>query len=163
MTELEQYIKSYFGVVETNDLNTIVSLFKLTIIKKGDFLLQSGKRCDKLCFVETGLLRTFIATDSKEITMWISKKGYFSADISSFVFETVSRWTIQALVDTEVYAISADDYKKIGNSVSKWNEFEKLFTIRCFAILEERIFSHLSMTAEERYDNYFEQNRELFN
>lgn len=30
-------------------------------------------------------------------------------------------------------------------------------------MIEDRIFSHLSMTAEERYDLYFEHNRALFN
>jgi hypothetical protein len=30
-------------------------------------------------------------------------------------------------------------------------------------MIENRVFSHLSMTAEERYDAYFEQNKELFN
>jgi hypothetical protein len=75
MTEFEQYIKSCFGVVETNDLNTIGSLFKLTTIKKGDFLLKSGKRCDKLSFVQTGLLRMFVTTEDKEITQWITTKG----------------------------------------------------------------------------------------
>lgn len=163
MTKFEQYIKSYFGVVAAHDLNTIVSLFKLTTIKKGDFLLKSGKRCDRLSFVESGLLRVFATTDDKEVTQWISQKGYFSADISSFIFQTPSRWTIQALVDTEVYAISKEDYDKIGDLVSKWNEFEKSFIVRCFIILEERIFSHLSMTAEERYKSFFQNNRELFN
>ncbi len=163
MTELEQYIKSYFGVVATDDLNTIVSLFKLTTIKKGDFLLNTGKRCDKLSFVQSGLLRMFVSTDDKEVTQWISTKGYFCADLSSFVFETSSRLSIQALVDTEISTISKDDYKLIGELVPKWNEFEKLFIIRCFIILEERIFSHLSMTAEERYEYFLENNRELFN
>lgn len=163
MTKLEAYIKSYFGIVTTHDLNTIVSFFKPITIKKGDFLLKSGKRCDRLSFVESGLLRIFAVTENKEVTQWISQKGYFSADISSFIFETPSRWTIQALVDTEVYAISKDDYNKLGNLVSKWHQFEKLFIVRCFIILEERIFSHLSMTAEERYAFFFQNNQELFN
>ena len=55
MTEIEQYIKSYFGVVAIDDLKTMVSLFSLTTIKKGEFLLKSGKLCDKLCFVKSGL------------------------------------------------------------------------------------------------------------
>jgi len=163
MTELEQYIKSYFGVVNADDLKTIVSLFMLKTIKKGDFLLKTGKHCDNLSFVQSGLLRMFISTDEKEITQWISTKGYFSTDLSSFVFDTVSRLSIQALTDTEVYSITKSNYKKIGELVPKWHELEKLFIVRCFIILEERIFSHLSMTAEERYDYFFENNRELFN
>jgi CRP-like cAMP-binding protein len=163
MTELEQYIKSYFGVVNADDLKKIVSLFKLATIKKGDFLLKAGRHCYNLSFVQSGLLRMFISTDDKEITQWISTKGYFSTHLSSFVFETPSRLSIQALADTEVYLITKTDYKKIGELVPKWHQLEKLFIVRCFVILEERIFSHLSMTAEERYNYFFENNRELFN
>jgi CRP-like cAMP-binding protein len=163
MTELEHYIKSYFGVVNADELKAIVSIFKLKTIKKGDFLLKEGKRCDNLSFVHSGLLRMFISTADKEITQWISTKGYFSTDLSSFVFETPSRLSIQALSDTEVYTITKSEYLKIGEVVPKWNELEKLFIVRCFIILEERIFSHLSMTAEERYTYFFEHNKELFN
>ena len=163
MTELEQYIKSYFGILEISDIKKVVSLFKLTTIKKGDFLLKTGRRCDKLCFVQSGLLRMFVTTEEKEVTQWISTKGYFSTDLSSFIFECTSRWTIQALVDTELYTITKDDYKNIQNIIPKWYELEKLFIVRCFTILEDRIFSHLSMTAEERYNHFFENNKELFN
>ena len=163
MSELEHYIKSYFGVMDADDLQTIVSLFKESTIKKGDFLLEAGKRCDTLNFVQSGLLRMYALTDGKEITQWISTKGYFSTDLSSFVFESPSRLSIQALVDTEVYSITKSDYRKIGDLVPSWHELEKLFLVRCFIILEERIFSHLSMTAEERYAYFFQNNRELFN
>ncbi|HAN79737.1 MAG TPA: cyclic nucleotide-binding protein [Bacteroidales bacterium] len=163
MTEIELYINSYFGIVDANDLKIIGSLFKLTTIKKNDFLLKNGKCCDKLSFVQSGLLRMFIATDKKEVTQWISTKGYFSTDLASFVFDTPSRLSIQALVDSEVYSISKEDYKRIGVLVTKWHELEKLFIVRCFIMLEERIFSHLSMTADERYKLFFDNNKELFN
>jgi len=163
MTELEQYIKSYFGVVLADELQTIGSLFKLTTIKKGEYFLKTGKRCDKLSFVQSGLLRIFVTTGDKEVTQWISTKGYFVTDLSSFVFEKPARWTIQALTDSELYTISTADYKKIGNLVPKWHELEKLFIASCFVTLEDRVFSHLSMTAEERYSFFFEHNKELFN
>ncbi len=161
--ELEQYIKSYFGVVQLDELKAISSLFKLTTLKKGDYFLKTGKQSDKLSFIQSGLLRVFVITDEKEITQWISSKGYFVTDLSSFVFENPARWTIQALVDTELYTISRDDYNRIGTLIPKWPHLEKLFIVRCFTIMEDRIFSHLSMTAEERYNLFFENNRELFN
>ena len=163
MTVLEQYIRSYFGVVATDDLKTIVPFFTLTTIKKGEFLLKSGRYCDKLCFVQSGLLRMFVSTDDKEVTQCIASKGHFSTDLSSFIFDTPSRWTIQAIVETELYTITREDYKKIGNLVSKWNEFEKLFIVRCFTILEDRTVRHLSMTAEERFNYFYKNNKELFN
>jgi CRP/FNR family transcriptional regulator, anaerobic regulatory protein len=163
MTELEQYIKSYFGVVSDQDLCNIVALFKPKTIKKGEYLLKAGKRCDNMCFVQSGLLRMFLNLEDKEVTQWISQKGYFSTDLSSFVFQTPAKVSIHALVDTEVQMITIEDYKLIGSLVLKWHELEKQFVIRCFIVLEERILSHLSMTAEERYTRFFENNKELFN
>ncbi len=163
ITELELYIKSYFEIASSKDLHSITSLFKLATIKKGEFLLKPGKHCQSLSFVQSGLLRMFVTTNDKEVTQWISKQGYFATDLSSFIFETPSRWTIQALVDTEVYTITKNDYKKLGDIVPKWAEIEKLFLVRCFTLLEDRIFSHLSMTAEERYNFFFENHKELFN
>ncbi len=163
MTELELYIKTYFGGIQADELDSISALFKPIKLKKGDCLLKAGRRCDKLSFVQNGLLRMFTLVDGKEVTQWISTKGYFATDLSSFVYERVSRWTIQALVDTEAFLISKTDYQRIGEIVPRWAELEKLFLIKCFTTLENRIFSHLSMSAEERYDAFFENNRQLFN
>jgi CRP/FNR family transcriptional regulator, anaerobic regulatory protein len=163
MTELELYIKSYFGVSEPNELEQISSLFKHTLLLKGDYFLKTGNRCNKLSFIQSGLLRIYVTTEEKEVTQWISTKGYFVTDLASLIFDTPARWTIQALTDAELFTINKEDYDKIGKLVPKWHELEKLFLARCFTILEDRIFSHLSMSAEERYQFFFESNRELFN
>lgn len=163
MTELEQYIQSSFGILEKNDLANISELFEYSKLKKGDFLLESGYKCNNLSFVQSGLLRMFALVDGNEITQWIATKGNFSTDLASFVYEKSSRLSIQALVDTEVYSISKENYDKIGEVVPQWHALEKQFLINCFIALENRVFSHLSMTAEQRYLMFFESNKALFN
>ena len=162
MNELQQYIESYFGVRQ-DDLATIAAKFKQTALKRGDFFLKTGGRCDKLSFIRSGLIRIYSHSDGKEITQWISTQGYFITDLSSFVFETPARWTIQALSDTQLYTIGRNDYKALGQLIPQWHQLEKLFIAKCFTILEDRIFSHLAMSAEDRYLQFFEQNKELFN
>lgn len=162
MSQLEQNIQNHFGVLQQEDLRTISSLFHLTTLKKGDLFLKSGTPCEKLSFVETGILRFFVPTEDKEVTQWISTQG-FVTDLSSLLFETPGRFTVQALTDCTLYTITKDDYKKIGNLVPKWHELEKLFIAKCFVTLEDRILSHLSMSAEERYDYFFQHNKDLFN
>jgi CRP/FNR family transcriptional regulator, anaerobic regulatory protein len=163
MTELEQYIQSYFGVLQVEDVARITDLFKSATLKKGDYYLKSGRPCLQLSFIQSGLLRIFAHTEEKEVTQWISTKGYFVTDLSSLVFETPARWTIQALSDVELYTISREDYIRLGKILPQWHQLEKLFLAKCFTILEDRIFAHLSMTAEERYHSFFLQNSELFN
>jgi CRP-like cAMP-binding protein len=163
MTELENSITSYFGKIPPEDLQTIVSFFKQETIKKNDYFLKTGKSCEKLSFVQSGFLRIFVETEKKDVTQWISTKGYFVTDLSSFVFGSPARWTIQALTDTTVQTIYKEDYQKLNELVPQWPLLEKIFIVRCFTFMEDRIFSHLSMTAEERYQFFFEHNRELFN
>lgn len=162
MTALEQHIKSYFGINE-DDLSKVASMFKLQHIPKGTFFLKTGHICNNLSFVKSGMMRIYVTNEEKEVTQWISTPGYFVTDLASLVFNKPARWTIQALVDTELYTITREDYNRIGKLVPQWIELEKLFIAKCFIMLEDRIFTHLSMSAEERYEAFFSNNKELFN
>lgn len=163
MTELESSITAYFGVMDAQKLEIITSFFQPETIKRGDYFLETGKKCDRLSFMKSGLMRIFVALEKKDVTQWITTKGYFVTDLSSFVFDEPARWTIQALTDTEIYTLHKRDYAKLSALVPDWIVLEKLFIARCFTIMENRIFSHLSMSAEERYAQFFESNKELFN
>ena len=54
MTELELSIKSYFGIIDAEELSSIASLFQLELLKKGDYFLNTNKECDRLSFVQSG-------------------------------------------------------------------------------------------------------------
>ena len=154
MTELENYIKSYFGV-NTEDLQKIVSLFTETKLAKGEYFVKKGLLCEKLSFVQTGIIRMYAESGNKDITQWISSKGYFVTDLSSLVFETPARWNIQSLTDCTLYTIDKENYASIHTLVTNWISLEKLFIARCFLMLEDRVFNLLSLSAEERYDTFF--------
>ncbi len=162
MNELETYISSYFGIRSISKPESISSLFEHKVYNKGTMILQEGKTCNHLNFVQSGLFRMFAYVDGKEVTQWISTKGYFVVDLSSFMTQTPSKWNIQAITDGELYAISKTQYNQLEEVVPEWKKLEKLFLLKCFSTMEERIFTHLSMTTEERYLHFFENNKELF-
>ena len=162
MTELENYIQTYFGVT-VEDLDKISSFFSFTDLKKGDYFLRSGRHSDRLGFIQSGIVREYVRVDHKEITKWISTKGSFIVDLSSFLFHQPARWNLQALSDCELYVIDVKEYRKIGQVIPSWPALEKLFMAKCFTVLEDRIVSHLSETAEERYNQLPHYNKELFN
>jgi len=70
---------------------------------------------------------------------------------------------MQALTDCELYAIGKDSYFALHDQIPLWTEIEKRFILKCFTIIENRVFSHLALSAEERYEIFFQQNKELFN
>lgn len=163
MTELQNYITTYFGPLPDQDLENIGNLFHREEIKKGNYYLRSGDQCEKMSFISSGYLRLFVNTDSKEVTQWIAYSGYFVTELSSFLLGSPSRWNIQALEDTRLFTIRKHEYQKIETMVPQWANLEKLFITKCFTMLEDRVFSHLSMTAEERYNFFYTHHKELFN
>ncbi len=162
MTDLQQYIQTYFDV-KSEDLSAIASKFHFKQVNKGDYLLKQGRQCNQLAFIQSGLVRIYATVEEKEVTQWISTKGYFVTDLASFIFNTPARWNLQALTDCELYTIEKRDYDALGNTIPEWHRLEKLFIAKCFIILEERVNSHLFMTAEERYNKLFELQPDLFN
>ncbi|MDB5016121.1 MAG: Crp/Fnr family transcriptional regulator [Mucilaginibacter sp.] len=162
MNELENYIHHYFSI-SPDDCKKVSALFKTETLNKGDFYLKSGKLCDKMSFIQQGILRIYVSQPGGEVTQWIGTGGFFITDISSFIFRNPSRFNVQALADTRLFTISHQQYLTLGTLVPKWNEFEKLFICSCFVMLENRVFDLISLSAEERYSQLFGQNRELFN
>jgi len=88
-------------------------------------------------------------------------KVYTSLKVATYE-DTPSRWNIQALSNCELYTVSKENYQSIGAYVKNWPELEKLFIAKCFITLENRVFSQLSMTAEEKVRNLLELNPDIF-
>lgn len=151
---LNFYISNYFGVTDSEQLKFINQLFVSKLVIKGEFLVEQEKLCDDLAFVENGFMRMHTSVDGNEITQWISGPGHFATELQSFIFNTPSRWNIQAISDTTIFAISKENYQRVCDTIPLWNQLEKAFLIKCFTTLENRVFSHLSMSAEERYQNF---------
>lgn len=162
MTTLQTYLRSYFGI-PNEKLATVASFFREESLDKGAFFIKKDQYCQQLSFIRNGFLRVYAETERKEVTQWISSQDYFVTDLASLIFNVPARWNIQALVDCNLYTIQKDDFDKLNQIVPEWEKLQKLFIAKCFTILEDRVFAFLSMTAEERFQNLFTQQPELFN
>ena len=161
MNELEKNIAALFEV-NAADLKIISSYFQLVQLNKGDYFFKEGSYSCQFGFVRSGILRELVHFPDKEVTKWIATPGYFVTN-SGFLFDKPADSTLQALTDCELYVISKEDYNNMVNSIPSWNKVEKLFLMKCFSIMGNRILAFISMTAEERYNQLWDSNKELFN
>lgn len=161
--EFKEVVQENFGTLTDDEIKLLRTYFYEETLSKNEFFTQTDKYCKKLSFVRSGLLRIYRPSDGKEITQWISTPNYFVTEISSFFFDQPSRLSIQALTDVELLTLDKKGYSELIKMLPRWKEIEIQFIAKCFAILEDRVFTHLSMTAEERYDLFFAHNKELFN
>ncbi len=162
MSEIEQYVQSYFGIPQVY-LGDLTGMFQLTHLDREDWFVQVGEPCQKISFIKEGHIRIFRYEHDKDITQWISTQGEFVTDLSSFMFQNPARWYIQALTPCTLYTISKDNFNRIGELVPDWPELEKLFLAKCFLILEDRVFTFLSLSAEERVAHFLAYRKALFN
>ncbi len=162
MTSLEQYIHQSIALSPEN-LKAIAGYFKPSELKKGDFFARSGRYCEKLSFIQSGYMRVFFEANDREVTQWISPPGYFMTDLSSYIYRQPGRWNIQALTDCTMLDLSRDAYDTLCKEVPVWKDLDRLFIVKCFGMLEERVFSHLYMSTEERFNLLMKTQPELFN
>lgn len=141
--------------------DSVCDLFDIKVIRKGELFIKSDTYCKQLGFIKDGLMRVFALHDGKEVTQWISREDNYITDLASFLFNVPTRWNIQALTDCTLYTISQSNYSRIGNLIPNWAEIEKQFLAHCFTTLENRVFQFISLNAEERYQLYFEENKDL--
>ena len=160
MNELTNYISTYFDT-ELKSSNEIAKLFVEKKLTRNEFHTTIGSRFGQLSFVKSGFLRIYRQSDKKEITQWISSPGEFVTDLNSLMFDQTARWNIQALTDCEIYTLDYQTYKGMNKHVQNWAEIEKLFLAKCFMTMEDRIFSFISMSSEERYEFLCEVKPEL--
>ncbi|MCT2560395.1 Crp/Fnr family transcriptional regulator [Chryseobacterium herbae] len=163
MQNFNKLIQEHFGQLTDQELEMLYSYFTEEKLQKNDIFTESDKVCNKLSIVQSGILRVYTLSDGKEITQWISTENYLITEVMGFFFDQPNRWTIQALTDTQLLTITKENYRKLCKEFPKWIEIEKRFIVKCFTMMEERVFSHLSMSAEERYYAYFQYNKALFN
>ncbi|WP_149527109.1 Crp/Fnr family transcriptional regulator [Sphingobacterium hotanense] len=157
--------ESLFQMFEVSDdqADLILSNFKEEHLDKNAMFLSEGKQCEKLSFVSSGYCRVFKITPNKEVTQWIGGNGYFITDLASFLFDQKAIWSIDALTPVTLWTLNKQDYLTLENEIPDWNVLEKRFIAKCFMALEQRIFNFIALSAEERYQQYFEQQKDLFN
>ncbi|NKI32943.1 Crp/Fnr family transcriptional regulator [Croceivirga thetidis] len=153
-----------------NDMNLpkrliqdILGFYQEEVLSKNEFLVEKGKRGKRLCFITSGYLRFYSSTEKKEITHWIFGKNQLITDVASFFLQETAKWNIQAMTEVEVQTLTFENYQRLRVEVQEWDKHEKLFLIKLLSALENRVYAHLSMTAEERYQHLFQSDSAMFN
>mgnify|MGYP006156509711 FL=1 len=150
---------SQFVSLPNNEISLLESVLTFKIYKVGDKILQEGRVCHSIMFILSGKARSyFINHEGQEFTWNFhfndadSKfENYFLVDYHSFLRQTPSHLTIEALEDIEAITLSYTNIQKI---VSKSINLEKVASIMsstAYQNVHKRAFILLTSNAKERY------------
>lgn len=142
-----------------NEKEEIVPFLNLKRVRKNQYLLQQGDRCKFIAFVQKGALRQYsIDSDANLHTVQFAVEDWTISDLYSFLTGESSTYNIQAVEDTEVVLIEKVSYEELLVLVPKYETYIRLLLAGAYVAMQRRINSSISLSPEERYIEFIQQN-----
>lgn len=109
---LIEYLRKHFAF-DAEDEKLAKLFFEPIEVKKNEIILEAGKTCNYLYFIDKGLLRTFHTnSNGTEFTRLIASENDFCTILISFQGGTSSPAAIQALENGKILRISYENFRK---------------------------------------------------
>lgn len=153
---------SQFVSLNSPEEELIKRNFHFRAIKRKDFLLNEGKTCDFIAFVNSGIIRHYHLKNGNEITCDITLPNSFITDYKSFTQNIPSSYNFQVLKDAELLVISKNDLLAL---YERSKNIETLGRIMAERIAQRTIEIAMSLAAdkpEERVNKLLAQQADLF-
>jgi CRP/FNR family transcriptional regulator, anaerobic regulatory protein len=125
-------------------------------IKKGTLLLEEGKVCQHLYFLESGLIRFFITREGNDITKFFTDIPYCFTSQKSFTTQKPASENIEALEDSIIWQMRHEDVMTLLQ-IPSWSDFARKLVQEVQGFTEEILEEIQTETAESRYRTMLEE------
>ena len=121
-------------------------------LKKKEFLHLEGKICRQLYFVEKGCLRMYFVNKNgvEQITQF-ALDGWWISDYQSFLNESASEYTIQAVEESRIVSIDSRNIELLLLEIPRLEKYFRLVLQKAVAGAQLRSKLLYEMSKEEFY------------
>ncbi len=159
MEKFREFIEKY-TILPLSDWEQIALCFEKKIFKKGDIILENGKICRHLYFLESGLLRYYIYKDGNDITKFFTEAPYCFTSQVSFTTEMPANENIEAIEDSIIWQATLKQVNELFE-LKSWNNFARKLIQEVQFYTEQILEEIQTETAENRYKNMLKNEAEL--
>lgn len=154
--KLKKYL-SEKGDFSDRDFELIESVWTIKRLRKRQYLLQEGDVCKHSSFVIKGLLRAY-HVDSKgvEHIVQFAPENHWTGDRESLQSGLPSKLNIDAIENTQVVMFKQSDLNKIKEEIPSFNKLTFQILNKNVLALENRIYSNITLSTEEKYNRFLE-------
>ncbi|MBN1769271.1 MAG: Crp/Fnr family transcriptional regulator [Prolixibacteraceae bacterium] len=140
-----------YGSFKPEEIEICKSLFKETIVKRGDFFIRAGEVSKYIGFISEGLVRYFVYKNDTESTLEFSSEGEFIVEYESFLEKTKCIQNIQALEDTKMLITDHQGLQTLYNTIENSETIGRQIIEYRFKHLMKQLLSIYMHNPEERY------------
>lgn len=129
--------------------------------KKNEVILQEGKVCNYLYFVNSGIIGGHYFSGENEVCNWIAAEGDLATSYYSFISRTPSYEILECFEPCVLQAISESNIQKMYSMFPETERAGRLILEEYYSRLEERLIGIQFKSAKERYDALLEKRPEI--
>lgn len=155
MNPLINKFKEY-GNITLEIENELAKLIKSKTNQKGDYFLKQGQIVSSLFIIEKGLIRSFYYLGDREVNSWFGFENIILGSILPLFYNQPSFENIQFIEPSTYYYISGNDLNSMYRKYNEMNTIGRKMAEEYCKILEDRIKSLQTETAEKRYSTLIE-------
>ena len=159
-TKIIQSIKSIASLNEEEEI-AFLSILEVRLFKKKEFLLQEGKICNKITFVNNGIMRLFYTVEGAENTIQFFFSDSWYTDYASFLTGSPTIENMQALEECEVVQFNKDDLYKLYDSMPIFEKVGRVFAENAYLSISQLNQMKTNEEPEVRYINLLKTRPEL--
>ena len=173
MNKMNPFVNFIMEFVPLSDSNSDLLEKELTCkkFKTGDKILQEGSICKNILFIVSGKARSFFINHEGQDLTWKfhfndteSKfENYFLFDYYSFLTQTPTSLSFQAIEDIEVVMLSYDSIQKLTSNSHILEKVASKMSENAYHNVHKRAFTLLTLNAKERYLQLLKEEPYLLN
>ena len=142
----------------TAEADEFAKAFKLTKVKKRQFIIQPDFVPQYRSYVLQGSFRVYVVDDNgQDHTIQMSVEDWWVSDYNSYIFQKPATMFVVALEDSVILQLAYEKEQELKSANPKFETFFRIMAERTAAFFQRRIISSLTLTAEERYDDFLEK------
>jgi CRP/FNR family transcriptional regulator, anaerobic regulatory protein len=139
-------------------------LFQRSVLKtyqKGELLLQPGKVCRHLFFINEGFAKMYFISDDKEFIMRFFYENLLFTAFASYLTQTPSNYIIMALEPTTVTLIRQTDMEELCKKYHSMETFFRKLVSIATVKMTKRISEILEKNATTNYNLFVNENSQI--
>lgn len=151
---IKNYVQRHVNLTK-EEQEYFVSLLRVVKIKKKQHIVQPEFTCKYRSYVFKGAMRAYLMDNNgNEHTIAFAVEDWWISDYNSYIFQQPATLFVEALEDSTLVQLDYHAEQLLKETLPVFEKFFRIITERSFAFLQKRMLANLSMSAEERYEDF---------
>ncbi|OPC66470.1 Crp/Fnr family transcriptional regulator [Elizabethkingia bruuniana] len=152
--KLSEHIQRRENLTE-DEVETFVDSFAETKIKKRQFIVQPDFTAQYRHYIVEGAFRAYVVGDGgNDHTISFAIEDWWITDYNSYIYQQPATMFVVALEDSIILRIPYEQEQELKKANHKFETIFRNMAERGLAFQQRRMIANLTLSAEERYDDF---------